>query len=191
LGPASYAYVVTAADKHQSTLADDTYLIVLAANVPSCADEFTQDEHWVDEKNISLNPTKSMAIVNECIAVEQTSAVPRFVCTESTEALGVSFFNTEHFDNRLRLVFVHGAASKARRPNNALRAVCKASCHNASTIAWWVRQLMQITGRRSFVAPRSSASVQIELLQVSQVYVLRLMTSCSDTLYTKCCTFTS
>ena len=68
LGPASY--VVTASDLHPVTpdnsmvkFADDTYLIVPAANVQWCADEIAHVESWAADNNLTLNWIKSMEIV--------------------------------------------------------------------------------------------------------------------------------
>ena len=68
LGPASY--VVTASDLHPLTpgnsmvkYADDTYLIVPAANFQLCAGEIAQVESWAAENNLSLNRMKSVEIV--------------------------------------------------------------------------------------------------------------------------------
>ena len=64
IGPASY--VVTASDLHPVTTgnsmhkyADDTYLVVPAANVQSCAAEIANVELWADINNLKLNRTKS------------------------------------------------------------------------------------------------------------------------------------
>ena len=68
LGPASY--VVTASDLHPVTpgnsavkFADDTYLVIPAANVQSCAAVIAQVENWAAENNLSLNRSKSVEIV--------------------------------------------------------------------------------------------------------------------------------
>ena len=68
IGPASY--VVTASDLHAVTpgnnmvkYADDTYLVVPAANVQSCAAEISNVELWSADNNLSLNRLKSAKIV--------------------------------------------------------------------------------------------------------------------------------
>ena len=43
--------------------ANDTYLIVPAANVQSCAAEIAQVDNWAAENNLSLDRSKSVEIV--------------------------------------------------------------------------------------------------------------------------------
>ena len=63
IGPASY--VVTASDLHATTpgnsmdkYADDTYLIIPASNVESCASEIAHIEDCALNNNLRLNRTK-------------------------------------------------------------------------------------------------------------------------------------
>ena len=60
MGPASY--VVTASDLHPVTpgnsevkFADDTYLVIPAANVQSCAAEIAEVENWAAENNLYIH----------------------------------------------------------------------------------------------------------------------------------------
>ena len=115
LGPASY--VVTASDLHPVTpdnsmvkFADDTYLIVPAANVQSCADEIAQVESWAAGNNLTLNRIKSVEIVFVSPWSKRgvdipPPAVPGFARAESIKVLGVTisrrFSVTGHVDNLL------------------------------------------------------------------------------------------
>ena len=67
IGPASY--VVTASDQCALTqgnsmakFADDTYLIVPASNLTSCASDITNIEQWANNNNLSLNRGTSAEI---------------------------------------------------------------------------------------------------------------------------------
>jgi len=67
IGPVSY--VVTAADLQPVTpgnsmakYADDTYLVVPAANFSSCTDEIANVERWATANNLKLNRIKSAEI---------------------------------------------------------------------------------------------------------------------------------
>ena len=68
IGPA--AFVVTASDLGPVTYgnsilkyADDTYLVIPAANCQTCADEIDNIEQWAKENNLMLNRKKSVEIV--------------------------------------------------------------------------------------------------------------------------------
>jgi len=68
IGPA--AYLVTAADLHPMhdtnkilNFADDTYLIVPAANTNTSADELSDIESWPTDNNLKLNCAKSKEII--------------------------------------------------------------------------------------------------------------------------------
>ena len=60
---------MTASDLHPIILgnlmvksADDSYLIVPAANIQSCADEIAHVENWATWNNLKLNRIKSVEI---------------------------------------------------------------------------------------------------------------------------------
>jgi len=68
LGPASY--VVTAANlqpRHTGNViikyADDTYLVVPAANDDTCAEELKHIQAWADDNNLRMNVAKSKEII--------------------------------------------------------------------------------------------------------------------------------
>jgi len=68
LGPASF--IVTAADLHPTTpgnrifkFADDTYLVLPAANSSSLLDEVSHVEAWASRNNLRLNQTKSKELI--------------------------------------------------------------------------------------------------------------------------------
>ena len=100
LGLASY--VVTASDLQPVTqgntmvkYADDTYLVVPADNVHSCADEIIHVERRAEENNLSLNRVKSADIVfvspwSKRAVVIPSLAVPGIERVDSIKVLGVS-----------------------------------------------------------------------------------------------------
>jgi len=68
LGPASY--VVTAANlqpRHTGNViikyANDTYLVVPAANDDTCAEELKHIQAWADDNNLRMNVAKSKDII--------------------------------------------------------------------------------------------------------------------------------
>jgi Reverse transcriptase (RNA-dependent DNA polymerase) len=101
IGPASY--VVTASDLHPVTsgnimdkYADDTYLVIPAANVDSCAAEIAHVEEWAVHNNLRLNRTKSAEIVfvtpmSKRANVNPPPAVLEIPRVDSIKALGVTF----------------------------------------------------------------------------------------------------
>jgi hypothetical protein len=111
IGPASY--VVTASDLHPVTTgnsmhkyADDTYLVVPAANVQFCAAEIANVELWTDVNYLKLKQTKSAEIIFEPWSRRALTvpppAVEGFERVESIKALGVTisrrFSVAEHVD---------------------------------------------------------------------------------------------
>src|SRR5208282_3898863 len=115
IGPA--AYVVTASDLHPLTpgnsmhkYADDTYLVIPAANFQSCAAEIAHIEKLVKENKLLLNYSKSVEIVfvpprNHRAVEIPLPAVPSITRVDSIKALGVTisrkFAITQHVDNLL------------------------------------------------------------------------------------------
>jgi hypothetical protein len=158
VGPASY--VVTASDLHPITpgnsmvkFADDTYLVVPADNVTSCADEITHVECWAMASNLSLNRTKSAEIVfvspwSKRDIKLPPSPVPGFERVESIKALGVTvsrrFSFTQHVDNvlaacaqtlfALRTLKHHGLPTKALHTIFQATVVAKLAY---AAPAWW------------------------------------------------------
>jgi hypothetical protein len=158
IGPASY--VITASDLRPVTpgntmakYADDTYLVVPAANVQSSAAEIASVEVWATANNLSLNRVKSAEIVfvsprsRRDVAIPP-SAVPGFQRVETIKALGVTisrrFAVTDHVDNllaacaqtlfALRTLRYHGL------PTSALHAVFQATVVaklSYASPAWW------------------------------------------------------
>ena len=92
-------YVVPASSLHPVTpdnctvkFVNDTYLIVSADNVQSCADEIAQFESWAAEDNLTLNQIKSVEIVfispwSKRGVDIPPPAVPGFARAESIRAL--------------------------------------------------------------------------------------------------------
>jgi len=81
IGPASY--VVTASDLHPVTpgnymdkYADDTYLIIPAANAQTCAAEIANVEDWATANNLLMNRTKSAEIVFVAPRSRRNVAIP-------------------------------------------------------------------------------------------------------------------
>ena len=72
IGPASYVSylhpVTTGNSMHK--YANDTYLVVPAASVQSCASEIANVELWADVNNLKLNRTKSQEIAEEQMCPE-------------------------------------------------------------------------------------------------------------------------
>ena len=109
--------MVTASDLRPIThgnlmvkFADDSYLIVPAANVQSCADEIAHVENWATENNLRLNRINSVEIAfvspwSQRAGKIPPPAVPGFERAESIKVLGVTvsrgFSITEHVDNLL------------------------------------------------------------------------------------------
>jgi len=131
---------------------DDTYLVVPADNVHSCADEFTHVERWAEENNLSLNRVKSGEILfvspwSKRAVVIPSAAVPGFERVDSIKVLGVTVSRrlsiTDHVDNLLAacaqtLLKHHGL------PTNALHAIFQATCSGCQAVvlsyaspAWW------------------------------------------------------
>jgi len=115
IGPASY--VVTASDLHPVTpgnimvkYADDTYLVIPAANFQSCPAEISSIESWAKLNNLALNRTKSAEIIfvpprSRRAAQIPPPAVPGFKRVEEIKALGVTISRKlsvkQHIDNLL------------------------------------------------------------------------------------------
>ena len=158
IGPASY--VVTASDLHPVTTgnsmhkyADDTYLVVPAANVQSCAAEIANVELWADVNNLKLNRTKSEEIIfvpprsRRALKVPPP-AVAGFERVESIKVLGVTisrrFSVAEHVDNLLaacaQTLFALRTLRQHGLPTSALQTVFQATVVAKLTYAspaWW------------------------------------------------------
>jgi len=86
--------------------ADDTYLIVPANNVHTCAGEVQHIEKWAYKNNLAMNKKKSLIIIkprsNRQIQVSHT-VIPGFSRVQSMAALGVTFSYKlsfkDHIDN--------------------------------------------------------------------------------------------
>lgn len=158
IGPASY--VVTASDFHPITpgnsmdkYADDTYLVIPAANADSCAAEIAHIEDWALNNNLRLNRTKSAEIVfvpprSKRAIVIPPPAVPGFERVESIKALGVMisrrFSVAQHVDAILagcaQTLFALRTLRQHGMPNSALHAVFQATAVNKlsyAVSAWW------------------------------------------------------
>jgi Reverse transcriptase (RNA-dependent DNA polymerase) len=158
IGPASY--VVTASDLHPVTsgnimdkYADDTYLVIPAANVDSCAAEIAHVEDWAVYNNLRLNRTKSAEIVfifpmSKRANVIPPPVVPEISRVDSIKVLGVTvsrrFSASQHIDAvlagcaqtsfALRILRQHGM------PDSALRVVFQATVESKMSYAasaWW------------------------------------------------------
>jgi len=115
IGPASY--VVTASDLQPVTpgnfmdkYADDTYLVIPATNVHTCAVEIANVSDWATVNNLSLNRAKSAEIVfvaprSRRDIVIPPAAVPGFKRVDTLKVLGVTisrrFAVTGHVDHLL------------------------------------------------------------------------------------------
>jgi gmma-aminobutyric acid receptor subunit gamma/cGMP-dependent protein kinase 2 len=145
IGPASY--VVTASDLHTVTpgntmdkYADDTYLVIPAANIQSCADEIQNVENWARENNLALNRTKSTEIVfvsprSRGNASIPPPAVPGFLRVETIKILGLTisrkFSVSQHIENLLaacaQTLFALRTLRHHGMPTSALHAVFQAT----------------------------------------------------------------
>ena len=137
IGPSSY--VVVASDLSPLTAgnimvkyADDTYLIVPANNVHTCASEVQHIEKWAHKNNLAMNKKKSSEMIiikprsNRQIQVSHT-VIPGFSRVQSMAALGVTFSHKlsfkDHIDNllaacaqrlfALRVLRTHGMSNAA------------------------------------------------------------------------------
>jgi len=68
LGPAAYLVNATNLRPIHDTnkilkFADDTYLVVLAVNSMTCADELSHNDSWATENNLKLSCTKTKKII--------------------------------------------------------------------------------------------------------------------------------
>jgi hypothetical protein len=158
IGPASY--VITASDLHPITpgnymhkYADDTYLVVPAANFHSSVAEITQIKKWAEDNNLVLNFRKSVEIVfvppRSRRAVEiPMPAIPEIARVDSIKALGVTisrkFSITQHVENLLascaQTLFALRTLRQHGLPTNALHTVFKVTVVAKLTYAspaWW------------------------------------------------------
>jgi hypothetical protein len=135
--------------------ADDTYLIVLADNVNSYADEIIHVESWAVENNLSLNcrSIKSAEIVfvspwSKRAVVIPSAAVPGFERVDSIKVLGVTVSRrlsiTDHVDNLLaacaQTLFAMRTLKHHGLPTNALHAIFQATVVaklSYASPAWW------------------------------------------------------
>ena len=141
IGPASY--VVTASDLHAhdpvnkiKKYADDTYLLIPASNVQSCADEIQHIEDWAMKNNLTMNRKKSVEIVISAPRgrrkiVIPSPAVPSFERVESMRVLGVTVNNklsfSDHVEDMLakcsRTLFALKTLRSHGMPDSALQNV--------------------------------------------------------------------
>ena len=158
IGPASH--VVTASDLHTVTpdnlmdkYADDTYLIIPATNVDSCAVEIAHVEDWALLNNLRLNQTKSAEIVfvaplSKRVNVIPPPAVPEVACVESIKILGVTvsrrFSVAQHVGAVLagcaQTLFALRTLRQLGLPEYALRTVYQATVETKlsyAATAWW------------------------------------------------------
>ena len=114
LGPASF--IVTAADLHPTTpgnrifkFADDTYLVVPAANSSSRLGEVSHVEAWASRNNLRLNRTKSKELIfirEKCGQSSQPpSPCPDIERVSCAKVLGITLNDrlsaTDHVNNLL------------------------------------------------------------------------------------------
>ena len=158
IGPA--AYVVTASDlrpvNQGNTMhkyADDTYLVVPAANHQSCSTEIDNFEKWATENNLVLNRKKSVEIVFVASRSRRTvdippPAVPSITRVDSIKALGVTisrtFSVTQHVENLLaacaQTTFALRTLRQHGMPTSALQAIFQATVVaklSYASSAWW------------------------------------------------------
>ena len=158
IGPA--AYVVTASDllpvNQENTMhkyADDTYLVVPAANHQSCSSEIDNLEKWAAENILVLNRKKSVEIVFVASRSRRTIDIlpPAVLCTtrvEAIKALGVTisrtFSVTQHVENLLAACAQTSFALRTLRqhgmPTSALQAIFQAivvAKLSYASSAWW------------------------------------------------------
>ena len=130
--------------------ADDTYLVIPAANVQSCAAEIAQVEKWAAENNLSLNRSKSVEIVfvspwSKRAVVIPPPPVPGFVRAESIKVLGVTisrrFSVTEHVDNLLKSCAQTLFAMRTLR-HHVLRPDWRHSCVTLRSLVSVLTQLL-------------------------------------------------
>src|SRR5664279_696442 len=158
IGPA--AYVVTASDLSPITpgntmhkYADDTYLVIPAANVHSCAAEITHIDAWSKQNNLMLNRHKSVEIVfvpPRCRrdVIIPPPAVSSIIRVDEIKALGVTisrkFSVTQHVTNLLaacsQTLFALRTLRSHGLPSSALHSVFQATvvaklCYASQ--AWW------------------------------------------------------
>jgi len=158
IGPASY--VVTAADLRSVTpgntlckYADDTYIIIPAANVHSRAAELANVEAWARSNNLHLNRAKCVEIVFTSSRRVRSAAstpppLPDIARVSSLKMLGVTVSSrlsvSDHVQNvisscaqtlhALRLLRAHGLCEAALQ--TVYRAVVVARLLYAAS-AWW------------------------------------------------------
>ena len=158
IGPASY--VVTASDLHPVTqgnstakYADDTYLVVPASNLASCATEIQNVERWAKNNNLSLNRVKSQEIVFVAPRSRRELVLPPpntfgFVRIDSIKALGVSFTRklsvTPHVEDLLaacaKTLFALRTLRQHGLPSHIIHDVFQATVVGKLTYAspaWW------------------------------------------------------
>jgi hypothetical protein len=199
IGPA--AYVVTASDlrpviqgNSMHKYADDTYLVVPAANLQSCTAEIDNIEQWAKENNLVLNRNKSVEIVfvppRSRRAIEiPPPAVPSIARVDSITALGVTisrkFSVTQHIENLLtacaQTIFALRILRQHGMPISALQTIFQATV--VAKLAMPRRpggvslaQLIAIGLRLSF-AGRLAWVTGIRRPKLSQTFASRLMTS--------------
>ena len=133
--------------------ADDTYLIIPASNVHTCADEIANVQKWADHNNLLLNMTKSVEIVfmpprgRRNVEIPPP-AVPGIARVESIKALGVTigrnFSLSQHVDDLLaasaRTMFALRTLKQHGLPSRALQTVFEANVVSRISYAmpaWW------------------------------------------------------
>lgn len=203
IGPASY--VVTASDLHTVTpgnlmdkYADDTYLIIPATNVDSCAAEITHVEEWALRNNLRLNRTKSAEIVfvaplSKRANVIPPPAVPEITRVESIKVLGVTvsrrFSVAQHVDAVLagcaQTLFALRTLRQHGMPGNALRTVYHATVEaklSYAAPAWWGFASGEDRGRMEAFLRRS---VNFGYRDVSAPSLAQICAQADDKLFAK------
>jgi hypothetical protein len=203
IGPASY--VVTASDLHTVTpgnlmdkYADDTYLIIPATNVDSCAAEITHVEDWALLNNLRLNRTKSAEIVfvaplSKRVNVIPPPAVPEIARVESIKVLGVTvsrrFSVAQHVDAILagcaQTLFALRTLRQHGMPDTALRLIYQATVESKLSYAapaWWGYTSAADRGRLEAFLRRSAS---FGYRDVSAPSLARICAKADDKLFNK------
>ena len=133
--------------------ADDTYLVIPASNIQTCAAEISNVSDWATVNNLSLNRAKSAEIVfvaprSRRETVIPPAAVPGFKRVDSLKVLGVTisrrFSVTGHVDHLLaacaQTLFALRTLQRHGLPTTALHTVFQATVVAKlayASPAWW------------------------------------------------------
>ena len=133
--------------------ADDTYLVVPAANHQSRSTEIDNVEKWANENNLVLNRKKSVEIVFVASRSRRTADIPppagpSITRVDSIKALGVTisrtFSVTQHVENLLaacaQTTFALRTLRQHGMPTSALQAIFQATVVaklSYASSAWW------------------------------------------------------